>query len=1024
MLYQYYAGANSTIYLASVQNILDSVITGLLMDSSKKYTLCEISFFSRWWNDQNAQRKADVKRLLKNKQLQFVNGAWVMHDEASAHYVSMIDQTTLGHRFLKDELDYIPRVGWQIDPFGHSASHAWLSSEVGFDALYFGRIDFQDHNLRKKERRLEMVWKGSASDPSAEVFTGVFSSGNYGAPAGFCFDSSCSYCRDDPVIDDKRLETYNMDAKTQGFIDAILDEKSMSVGNHIMLKMGSDFAWDNAQTWFKSVDKLINKINAVRDDMELFWSDPVTYTEARAAEDLTWTQKTDDFFPYSDCQHCFWAGYFTSRPTLKGFERTSSQLLQSLKQLTSSSTVFPDSLRTEADSVIFDLTAAVGLVNHHDAITGTSKQHVAYDYIKILSAAVTRAEDLLSKVMTKVLLPSLEPKSTSSMLSLGLSMCRQMNETACAVSQGVKEGESLLVLAYNPLPRTRTQRMSVFLSDTAVSGLFHTGLFRKSHVSVFRVDKPDSEPVLVKSSLVQSTTTSPNPSAAPWTLYFDAENVPALSTSRFLVKIGEPTNVEAAAELLTVADEKSLEDHFTLSNDKVSVSFNKKTGLMETITRLDTATPVTASVSNDLAYYNSFGSKMAAVEDHRDPHLQNLKPAAHHYGSVSSQASGAYIFRPESADEPPKRVVNCNAKSPLGGKVEIQVVKGKQGNLEVRQKFNTWASQVVRLAPGDAAVEVEWTVGPVPINDGYGKEIVSKFTSSLKTGGTGANVAYTDSNGREFLKRTLNSQPTYPITVYEPIAGNYYPISTAIYVQDVDAKLQLSVLPDRSQAGASINDGEIELMVHRRLVADDQRGVNEPLNETTGGMSPYPTWERSGDGITVRGKHYLLLSSLENGMAEVRQKMDEVFAPLTTFYSSDPNAVKAALLSAGNDQSLLSTELPVNVQLVTLEAISNTKLLVRLAHQFAVNEDPNLSQDVTVDIFALLAKYNPKSIQEMTLSANQDKAEQMAGKIQWKSTGAITDGRKQPPATKLVSDNGVVTISPMQIRTFYVTIEK
>lgn len=63
-----------------------------------------------------------------------------MHDEATTHYMGMIDQTTLGHSFLKEVLGVVPNVGWQLDPFGHSATQASLmTGGVGFDALYFGR---------------------------------------------------------------------------------------------------------------------------------------------------------------------------------------------------------------------------------------------------------------------------------------------------------------------------------------------------------------------------------------------------------------------------------------------------------------------------------------------------------------------------------------------------------------------------------------------------------------------------------------------------------------------------------------------------------------------------------------------------------------------------------------------------------------------------------------------------------------------------------------------------------------------
>lgn len=51
-------------------------------------------------------------------------------------------------------------------------------------------------------------------------------------------------------------------------------------------------------------------------------------------------------------------------------------------------------------------------------------------------------------------------------------------------------------------------------------------------------------------------------------------------------------------------------------------------------------------------------------------------------------------------------------------------------------------------------------------------------------------------------------------------------------MQDANTGVALSVTTDRTQAGTSLVDGTVELMVHRRLQYDDYRGVGEPLNET------------------------------------------------------------------------------------------------------------------------------------------------------------------------------------------------
>ena len=47
---------------------------------------------------------------------------------------------------------------------------------------------------------------------------------------------------------------------------------------------------------------------------------------------------------------------------------------------------------------------------------------------------------------------------------------------------------------------------------------------------------------------------------------------------------------------------------------------------------------------------------------------------------------------------------------------------------------------------------------------------------------------------------------------------------------DDNTKNRLSVLVDRAEGGTITKDGSIELMIHRRTLKDDSRGVAEPLN--------------------------------------------------------------------------------------------------------------------------------------------------------------------------------------------------
>lgn len=74
-------------------------------------------------------------------------------------------------------------------------------------------------------------------------------------------------------------------------------------------------------------------VNEKHPEINVIYSTPTCYLKSLNEANITWNTKTDDFFPYSSDPHAFWAGYFTSRPAFKRFERWASGHLQSVKHL-------------------------------------------------------------------------------------------------------------------------------------------------------------------------------------------------------------------------------------------------------------------------------------------------------------------------------------------------------------------------------------------------------------------------------------------------------------------------------------------------------------------------------------------------------------------------------------------------------------------------------------------------------------------------------------------------------------------
>lgn len=187
---------------------------------------------------------------------------------------------------------------------------------MGFDAIFFARLDFQDKEKRLAEKTMEFVWR-----PSFDTFgdqTQIFAHAlyhHYSAPPGFDFDT---LGWDDPFITDERLTTFNADVKAQAFHDWITEQRAHYLSNNLIITMGDDFRFQNARKYFKSSSALIDYYNehfGKKYNVELIYSTPSMYVDAVNAEKINWPTKYDDMFPYADERDgpAYWTGYFTSR---------------------------------------------------------------------------------------------------------------------------------------------------------------------------------------------------------------------------------------------------------------------------------------------------------------------------------------------------------------------------------------------------------------------------------------------------------------------------------------------------------------------------------------------------------------------------------------------------------------------------------------------------------------------------------------------------------------------------------------
>ena len=383
-------------YNDAVKNILDNMVVSLSAKKERKFSYVEMSFFKKWYDKQSDQIKQKVKEFISEGRLEIINGGWVLHDEAATYYKHLINNMRIGLKFLKEEFNYIPRIGWFIDPFGHSSANSHILSLMNYKQIVLTRIDYLEKKYRIDNHNLEFVY-----DPfglEQKIFTHI--SYKHYNPRNTLND----YIRDRRInLSESQLKNVCEDT-----YQTLRQESNGYRTNNVLLYFGDDFTFKKENYNYENIEMVMDYVNKnMKGKMKMIYSTPSQYFKSVLDSDVEFQKHSNyDFYPYADNAHCYWTGYFTTRPNMKGLIKQLGLYLNITNRLLfeiyiGNKTIMnnnKDLINKVIENVYF-ARENLGILQHHDAVTGTSTENTHSDYENMANDGIKKMKESINKLV-------------------------------------------------------------------------------------------------------------------------------------------------------------------------------------------------------------------------------------------------------------------------------------------------------------------------------------------------------------------------------------------------------------------------------------------------------------------------------------------------------------------------------------------------------------------------------------------------------------------------------------------------
>lgn len=780
----------------------------------------EISFFSMYWARADHAQKEKMRKLVANGQLEFVNGGYVMTDEATANLYAIVHQYVTGHQFLHSNFNVTVRHGWAIDPFGHSATLPYIYQNLGFESMLIQRVHYNIKEYLGRNRALQFYWQQYWGDGNDKLFchlspTFLYSIRESCGPnrdvcAAFDFKTGFNHWAGMPG---EAINKHNIDSKARMLVGQYRRMGSVYDHKVFIHKLGDDFRYDSPAEWddqYNNFQKLINYINSNKDkfNVEVEFGTLKTYYDEvhrrlKVLQELADSGKISDapapipriegdFFTYADRYAEYWSGYFTTRPFVKRMGRELEWRLRNAEILATYAGLMAPHTATkmwdpEDEWRIKVASESLGLFQHHDAITGTSQLKVMNDYSARLLSGLDSASLVITNSLRRIITAQTGETINQDDLTVDYQRPDQ-NSLPQKFLLDIRKNTIERLFLFNPLARRRTALVRVHVNSYDVEVLGNNGEILQHQIN----------PVWTGVDTISND--------AFEVVFFT--KMKALEMATYIVRIKQPETQ------MPDGSGKEFKRGDTSKLVTISVS-NKK--LNNKIFKLDRFPESDIELENSFMklIFDKATGMLKQYISKRGKHKDVVRKTIVELRKYKTMRSGAYLFHPsDQANELMKRSVIVRV---LRGALVSEVDVVYSENIIHKIKLQHTAKNNIHGAYID--VEHIFDIRGMS-NDELIMRVSTDIGKEKSRNGSFFNLDwYTDANGFQMMPRKTSRKI--------PIQGNYYPITNQAYIEYENQRMSLHV--NEAHGVTSLKNGQLEVMLDRRLNQDDNRGMAEAV---------------------------------------------------------------------------------------------------------------------------------------------------------------------------------------------------